>query len=386
MSTTPAEETRRTLLERAANLVPVLRQRASEAEQLRQIPQATVDDLRASELVRLGNPERFGGHNALYRTMFDVSEELARGCPSTAWCYAVWSVHNWWVGHFPEEAQLEFFGDGPDVLSSSTLNPRDGQAEPAPGGYRVSGHWTFSSGCDAAAWAFVAATGPDGPLWALLPRKDYRIVDDWYVAGMRGTGSKDIVATDVFVPAHRTLDPALAGDQSTTGWDVHHRRSYRAPMRVLTGWDLAAPIIGMAQGAIDAFTERYAATSGTPRSADAVSLQLRVAEAAAAVRAAHLLHRGSIASILAKAEAGEPFSALERAAYARDKAYTVQLSVQAVNRLYEASGGRGAHDADPMQRFHRDIHVASHHGSLQWDLAAEDYGRQALGLPSKPWR
>lgn len=381
-----ADERRRLLLDRAAALVPVLRQRAPEAERLRQLPQETVDDLRASELVRLGNPERFGGHNAWYYTMFETSMELARGCPSTAWCYAVWSVHTWWVGHFPEQAQLEFFANGPDVLASSALNVREGRAEAAPGGYRVSGHWTFSSGCDAATWVFVAAPGPNGPLWFLLPRRDYQIVDNWYVAGMRGTGSKDVVAEDVFVPAHRSLDITAASDSDMTGWELHHRLSYRAPMRVLTGWDLAAPIVGMAQGAIDAFTERYAATAGTPRSADAVSLQLRLAEAAAEVQAARLLHRGSIERILAKAEAGEPFSPLERAGYARDKAFTVQLCGRAVNRLYEASGGRGAHDSDPMQRFHRDIHVASHHGSLQWDLAAEDYGRQALGLEPKPWR
>ncbi|MEK7215140.1 MAG: acyl-CoA dehydrogenase family protein, partial [Chloroflexota bacterium] len=141
-----------------------------------------------------------------------------------------------------------------------------------------------------------------------------------------------------------------------------------------------------AQGAIDVFTERYAATSGAPRSAESVALQLRLAEAASEVRAARTLHRTSIERILAKAEIGEPFTPLERAAYMCDKAYGVRLSVQAVNRLYEASGGRGTHDADPMQRFHRDIHAASHHVHLQWDLVAEDYGRQALGLAPKPFR
>ena len=155
-------------------------------------------------------------------------------------------------------------------------------------------------------------------------------------------------------------------------------------MRLLAGWGISAPIIGMAQGALDAFTGRYAATSGSPRSAEAVSLQLRVAEAAAEVQAARALHRSSVERILAIAEAGGSFPSLEHAAFLRDKVYSTRLSVQAVNRLYEASGGRGTHDSDPMQRFHRDIHAASHHVQLQWDLVAEDYGRQALGWRRRP--
>ena len=138
--------------------------------------------------------------------------ELGRACGSTAWCYALWTVHNWWVGHFPEPAQEEFFAGGPDILASSALNPTRGTAEPVAGGYRVSGHWSFSSGCDAASWVMVGAQSPQGFIWALLPRPDYDILDTWFTSGMRGTGSKDIVIRDVFVPEYRTMDPSRAGD------------------------------------------------------------------------------------------------------------------------------------------------------------------------------
>ena len=374
------------LLERAAALVPALRERALATERARQILPATLEDLRRLELLRAGVPTRFGGLDVPPSAMFDVAGELARGCPSTGWCYGNWVIHQWWLGHFPERAQQEYFANGPDVLNSSSINQREGAAEPVPGGYRVTGHWTYSSGCDAAAWAVLGATTPTGAIWVLMPQTDYRIEDNWHVSGMRGTGSKDVVAIDVFVPVHRTMDPNLSGAGDTTGWDLHRRPSYRVPMRLLTGWAISATIIGMAQGAIDAFIDRFAATSGSPRSAEAVPLQLRLAEAASEVQAARFLHRSRVESILATAEAGGSFSPLEQAAYLRDKAYTTRLSVQAVNRLYEASGGRGTHDTDPMQRFHRDIHAASHHINLQWDLVAEDYGRQALGLPPKAVR
>ncbi len=370
------------MLGRAADLVPVLKERAARTEQLRQIPPETVRDLTASGLIRIGNPERYGGHGLEVDVAYDVAWELGRGCGSTAWCYGLWTIHNWWLGHFPEKAQEEFFADGPDTLFSSGLNPAGGRAESVDGGLRVSGRWRFSSGCDAARWVMVAVPGarPGGLLWLLLPRLDCEIVDTWFAAGLRGSGSKDVVVEDAFVPAHRVLDPDRAGEGDSTGWELHRRVSYRAPLRCLTGWDLVAPIVGIAQGAVDEFTARLRGRSGPGRTADAVALQLRLAEASAEVDAARTLHRQDIREILERAARGEACPAADRARYRRDKAFVARLSVQAVNRLYEASGAHAVLDSAPMQRFHRDAHGASHHAALSWDIAAEQYGRQALGL------
>jgi 3-hydroxy-9,10-secoandrosta-1,3,5(10)-triene-9,17-dione monooxygenase len=118
------------LIGRAARLVPVLRERAARTEQLRQIPRETIEDLVASGLVRIGNPDRYGGLGADVDTAHEVGWELARGCGSTGWCYSLWTVHNWWLGHFPEQAQEEFFASGPDTFFSSGLNPAGGKAEP----------------------------------------------------------------------------------------------------------------------------------------------------------------------------------------------------------------------------------------------------------------
>jgi 3-hydroxy-9,10-secoandrosta-1,3,5(10)-triene-9,17-dione monooxygenase len=368
------------LLRRATALVPVLRERAATTEGLRQIPAETVKDLIASGLIRIGNPQRYGGHGLDLDLVYEVGWELGRGCGSTAWCYSLWTVHNWWLGHFPERCQDEFFASGPDTLFSSGLNPLAGKAERVSGGFRVSGRWSFSSGCDAASWVMVACgRGRDDMVWLLLPRSQCEIVDTWFASGVRGSGSKDVVVTDVFVPAHCTVDPNRSGDGDSTGWDLHGRLSYRAPLRVLTGWDLGAPIVGMAQGAVDEFTARAQRGSGPGRGADSVPLQLRLAEASAEVDAARALHRHDVREILDKAARGETFSARERARYRRDKAYVVKLAVQAVNRLFEGSGASAILDSDPLQRFHRDVHGASHHAALGWDVAGELYGREALG-------
>jgi 3-hydroxy-9,10-secoandrosta-1,3,5(10)-triene-9,17-dione monooxygenase len=373
--------TREELLRRASELVPVLRERAARAEQLRQIPPESVRDLLSSGLIRIGNPDRYGGHGVELDAAFDVAWELGRGCGSTAWCYSLWTVHNWWLGHFPERAQEDFFAGGPDTLFSSGLNPAGGRAVPVDGGFRLSGRWGFSSGCDAASWAMVGVSVSGGLMWLLMPRSDYEILDTWFASGMRGTGSKDIVVKDAFVPAHRAMDPNRAGDGNWTGWDLHRRLSYRLPLRCLTGWDLAAPLIGIAQGAIDEFTSRLQGVSGPGRTADSVPLQMRLAEASAEVDAARALHRHDIREMLDKAAREEKFTERDRARYRRDKAFTAKLCVAAVNRLFEAGGARAVLDAEPIQRFHRDAHGASHHAALSWDAVAEQFGRQALGLP-----
>ena len=114
-------------------------------------------------------------------------------------------------------------------------------------------------------------------------------------------------------------------------------------------------------------------------------VQVRLAEAAVEVDAARELHRHSIREILEKAERGEEFTQLDRARYRRNKNFAARLCVQAANRLFEASGGHAILESEAIQRFHRDANAASHHQGLSWD-AAEEFGRQALGLPPGPGR
>jgi len=102
---------REELLGRASRLVPVLKERAARTEQLRQIPAETVKDLIASGLIRIGNPSHYGGHGVDLDVAHAVAWELARGCGSAGWCYSLWTVHNWWLGHFPERAQEDYRRD-----------------------------------------------------------------------------------------------------------------------------------------------------------------------------------------------------------------------------------------------------------------------------------
>jgi 3-hydroxy-9,10-secoandrosta-1,3,5(10)-triene-9,17-dione monooxygenase len=369
---------------RAAELVPVLRERAPQAEALRRVPQETIDDLCRADLFRGAVPERFGGCGFDFDFILSVAAELGRGCGSTAWCYSNWAGPTWVVGMYPEKAQEEYWATGANTLCASALNPTGATSLTAvAGGYRLSGQWDFTSGCDAATWVLVLGAVPAGVLTFLVPRSDWVIHDTWFASGLRGTGSNDIVIHDAFVPEHRALPVTDLQEARTPGRMVHDMAHYRIPLFSAFSYGLAAPMVGMAQGAVETFQAAMQKQVSAPRGgpmAQLIGVQVRLAEATMEVEAARLIMQHDIHEILARARRDEMPALEERLRARRNQAYVAMLCVRAVNRLFEASGGHALFDASPLQRFHRDIHAASHHVSLSWDTASEQYGRVLLGL------
>jgi 3-hydroxy-9,10-secoandrosta-1,3,5(10)-triene-9,17-dione monooxygenase len=354
------------------------------AERARRIPDETIEDLKRAGFLRIATPERFGGNGCDYNASFDVAMELGRGCGSTAWCYSVWASHNWMLGQWPLAAQEEYFAGGPDTFASSSFIPA-GHLKPVDGGYRLSGRWEFSSGSDASAWVLLGAMGATGPVMAVVPRSDYEIVDTWFVSGLRGTGSNDIVLDEAFVPEYRVGPfPFAPSDAPGEGWRIHRRPSYRIPAPSLLPWTLASPLVGIAQGALDKFVEHARGGTAPGRRADSVGLQLRIAESSAEVDAARLIVRQDAAEVVERGRTGEELSEGDVSRFRRDHCFVARLAVQAVNRLFDGSGGHALFDADPIQRQHRDVHAGSHQIALLWDTSAQAYGRHVLGLPPEP--
>ena len=196
------------LIERAQGLVATLAGRAEETAALRRVPDETFRLLHESDLLKAARAERFGGYALGLDEVLEIVVRLGRGCGSTAWVYGIYCDHAITVGMFEPEAQDDVWGDNPEAVISSGLAP-SGKVERVPGGYRLDGRWQFSSGCDHADWVFVQSMippeGEGGPIpaYLLLPRSDWEIDDTWFVTGLAGTGSKDIVIEDAFVPPHR---------------------------------------------------------------------------------------------------------------------------------------------------------------------------------------
>jgi 3-hydroxy-9,10-secoandrosta-1,3,5(10)-triene-9,17-dione monooxygenase len=367
------------LLERASDLIPVLKSRAASVEAARQVPEQTAKDFIDSGLFRIATPERYGGHGHDIDLMFEVAMELGRGCGASGWCYSVWTIHNWMLGFWPLEAQDEYFANGPDTISSSSFAP-SGQLTAVDGGYLLNGRWGFSSGCDLGSWVMLGAMSDRGPCMVLLPRSDYEIVDTWFVSGLRGSGSKDIEVSNAFVPAYR-VGPTMASGAAHQAFELHGRASYRLPPMSLLSFSLCSPLVGMAQGMIDEFVSR---SKARPAAAESVALQMRLAESIAEVDGARRYIRSICSELLAEADSTGAVSELQLARSRLTYGYVAKLCVQATTRLFQASGGHAIHNTEPLRRFHDDVIAASHHTALAWDPIAEAFGRVALGLPPLP--
>src|SRR5215472_15635647 len=193
-----------------ADLLPMLRQRAQETEDNRDVPADSVKALTETGFFRLLQPASYGGLEADPIAFYTAVRLIASACGSTGWVASVLGVHPWQLALFPERAQEEVWGADPGTRMSSSYAPT-GRAHTADGGYRLDGRWSFSSGCDHANWVLLGGIvlDEDGkPVdfrTFLLPAADYTIDDVWDTVGLRGTGSNDIVVDDVFVPEHRSL-------------------------------------------------------------------------------------------------------------------------------------------------------------------------------------
>src|SRR6266699_3791330 len=149
-------EDERTLLERARALVPRLAERAPAATAARRLPGETIAEYHAAGILRILQPRRFGGQQGMFSLFSRIVEELTYGCASSAWVYAVLAEHQWIIAQYPEAAQIDVWGETPLAVASSSLAPRAAATPVASGGWRLSGRYSFSSGCDHAQWAILS--------------------------------------------------------------------------------------------------------------------------------------------------------------------------------------------------------------------------------------
>ncbi|HEY3918257.1 MAG TPA: acyl-CoA dehydrogenase family protein [Stellaceae bacterium] len=374
------------LVTRARLLAPVLRQRAAATEKLRRLPDETIADLQETELFRLFQPVRYGGIEAPFRAFIDVGATLGRGCGSTSWVYNNLVVHNWMLGYWPLRAQDEIWKADPRALIGSSFVFPAGRAEAVEGGYRLSGKWPFSSGIDASAWMMLAAPVSNRnsePRFFLVPRGEYSEIDNWHAMGLAGTGSKDVVADNVFVPEHRTLAAAAGKGAPHPGSAVNPGALYKLAWYALFGFVNGATALGIAQGAIEEFasaTRARVATATGRQVADFATMQIRVAEAATLIDAAETLMLKDCEEAMRFAEAGKLAAMEEKTRWRRDAAFAVRMSVKAIDMLFAGAGGAAIIETHPLQRSLRDAHAAQGHIGLNWDANGTMFGRVALGL------
>jgi len=379
------------LLARAQGVVGAVRERSDQAEQDRHLPIETVELMRAEGLHRILQPTRHGGAAAHFSGMVDIVETISQACCAAGWCLTQYCSHNCLLGYWPAEGQDDVWGPMPDAVVAGVLIPGCGKARKVDGGWRLSGRWPFASGVYGADWFIGAAfvdNGDGAPVAQMhaVPRKDYEILDTWHTAGLRGTGSADVAVDDVFVPAHRALPIGeTKGGGNAPGCAVNPAALYRLPAFAMFSINQSTVAVGLAQATYDTYIEqartRIARLSGKSI-ADYSTAQVKVGEADTAIKMARMLLHDCCERGMAVAERGETAPMPLKTELRAKATMAGKLSAEAVDLLFQLSGGAGLYDRNPVSRAMRDMNCIRGHITQNWDVNASNHGRVLMGLPS----
>ena len=388
----PSMFSREDLVRHAIDLAPKLKERAAAAEEARCIPRETIEDFHQAGFFRILQPAKWGGLEMDPQTFFDVQLIVGAACPSSAWVLGVIAVHQWQLGVFAYQAQEDVWGTNPKALVSSSYMPV-GRVTHTEGGYRLSGRWGFSSGSAHCDWAFLGAFVPhensDRPpdmRTFLVPRTDYKIEDVWHVAGLKATGSNDVVVDDVFVPEHRThrfKDGYLC---QNPGQEYNTGPLFRLPFGQIFVRSVSTPAIAMAQGALETFidvvSKRKSRADNKSAVGDPKSHRI-CADAAATIEEVKAVLYRNFDLMMELAKTNQPIPVDKRIQFRNDSCRAVGRCVEIVDQMITQCGGRAIFLDSPMQKYFQDIHACRAHYANNPDIPLENMGRVMLGMDNQ---
>jgi alkylation response protein AidB-like acyl-CoA dehydrogenase len=360
------------VLDRLMELADQFSEQAVEAEKLGQLPEATIKNMKAIGSIRLLQPEGHGGLEVHPREFAETVMATAALDPAAGWVNGVVGVHPYQLAYADPRVAAEVWADDVDTWMASPYAPQ-GVAKPVDGGYVFNGRWQFSSGTDACDWIILGAMVGDADgrpvmppqiLHMILPRSDYEIVaDSWDVVGLRGTGSKDVIVRDAFVPGYRTMDATKVMDGSAQLEAGMTKTLYKMPWSTMFPLGISSATIGICEGALAAHLdyqrERVSAT-GTAIKDDPYVLYA-IGEAAAEIDASRQSLLANVDKVYDMVDAGHDVTFEERAAVRRSQVRAVWRAVTAVDQIFARSGGNALRMDRPLQRYWRDAHAGMAH-------------------------
>ena len=359
------------LIERARAMVPVLKQRARQCTQERSVPAQTIAEMQAAGFFRILQPLRHGGYEMHPNVFFDVQKLLAEGCMSTGWMYGVLGCHPFELALFHDRAQQEVWGSDQSTLVSSSYQPV-GKVTRVEGGFRLSGHWGFSTGSVHCQWVLLGAVAPpqnegEGPDMRtfLLPRSDYRIdQDSWHVFGLQGTGSHDIIVDDVFVPeyrTHRAIDGFLC---QNPGQAENDAPLYALPWAQVFIRSVSTAAFGGARAALNAalaiMQSRISTNTGKASKDDPV-LMNAMANLQSQMLEMETTLRLTFDDLMNTATRGEAIPMESRALYAYQSATVVRRLAGLVDQIVQLLGGRAIYTSSEIIQPWLDLNAARAH-------------------------
>lgn len=372
-------------------MAPGIRARANETEANRLVSPEVVKAMRNSGLFSLTTPKEFGGAEMGFSAVVQITAELAKNCGSTGWVFGVLAGHSWLLNYFPKEVQREVYGDGSRL--TATVFRMGGKAVQEQGGIRITdGVGRFCSGIDHADWVVVGATvemldGTTAPHFAIVSKRDLEVQDDWFTAGMRGTGSRTIHIRNAFVPNGWAVPFSKMNEAGAKVAKALGKEVYAIPWTAILPFSLIGAPMGMAMGALQAFKEglqERVQRFNPQQQAEQSATFERLAAAATDIDAA-------LALVVADAEYcdnipdASAMTPVKCARIAANWAWAAQTSRYAATRLFEAGGGSGIYNDSEIQRFWRDVNSAAQHIAFTWDSSMTSYGRALLDLPANQY-
>lgn len=374
-------------------LLPRIRASAAETERAGRVSDDMVKALADIGVFRAVQPRQWGGMELDLATFYQGMILIASACASTGWVASVVGIHPWQIALFAEQAQRDLWGDDPDARASTSLAPT-GSVRRVQGGFHLSGRWHFSSGVDHCGWVLLGGVIPDEGNGAefrtfLLPGQDFSIDhESWHVTGLAGTGSKDVVVPGAFVPECRTHSVIDVYHERNPGFAVNDRPYFRLPWRLVFGYTIAAPAIGAAIGAVEAFIEnngRRVSAYGGPAVAKDPALHRPLARALIATDTARTRLSATWAELQSLLRQGKPIPYARRAQAFYEAALAHHSCTDAVCDLLAVNGGRTMQAGGALQRFFRDLLAMRNHPAANVEFSGSLYAQAMLGLDPPPF-
>lgn len=367
----------------ARAILPRLAATTGASERARRLDDDAAAALRESGLSRVITPKQFGGFELSPSAHIWACAELGHVCSSASWVLMVCVAHDYIIGRFPEACQREVYEGDADNLLAGSLQPQ-GTVERVAGGWRLNGRWQFGSGCDHSPWFIFGARVIDPKAddylvyHVMIPRAEVELDDTWHTLGMRGTGSKDLVVKDAFIPEHR----AMPTFPTFVGLSPHAKgATYRLPVYAGLASMLAGSVLGMAERGFKAFVEKTMVRKSAYGvvKAESSGMQRRIAESGAELaEARRLLDDVCQRFDIAMAADKPPMSDRERIQFRWDAAYIAELSRRSIERIYASAGAHGLYEGHPVLQAYRDVVTACHHAVVDFDTVSEMQGRAIL--------
>ncbi|AVH23993.1 acyl-CoA dehydrogenase family protein [Nocardia cyriacigeorgica] len=360
------------VLDNITAIADQLREQSPEAERLGRLPDETAKMLKAAGPIKLLQPKKYGGFEAHPRDFAETVMAAASLDPATGWICGIVGVHPWQLAFADPKVQQEVWGEDNDTWMASPYAPT-GIARPVDGGYIFNGRWQFSSGTDHCDWIFLGAmlgdtdgniATPPTMLHMILPRSDYTIVEDsWNVVGLKGTGSKDIIVKDAFVPSYRVMNGDHVIDGTAQKEYGVTETLYKMPWSNMFPLGITSAVIGIAEGALAAHLDYQRDRVGAQGTAikDDPYVLFAISEAAADINAARQELLANVDKMWDLVDAGKEVSFADRAAGRRTQVRAAWRAVMAVDQIFARSGGNALRMDKPLQRFWRDAHAGLNH-------------------------